>query len=162
LGANGFSNSHQVGIWDTSSNLLASATIPAGTSAALIGPDNFRFVALGAPVTLGTGSYLIGAHYLVGDADSIAQDTPVGAPGFITYAGPRLSGTGFAAPTSVSAATGGAFGPNFEFQPTAAAVPEPLTLVIWSVGALGMAVRTWRQHKRGRWHSPAKSPSQFL
>ena len=140
----GFANAHQVGIWNTSSVLLTSLTLASGTSAPLIGPDSFRFEMLGTPLFLAAGTYRIGAAYIVGDADFVAfQAGPVGAQG-ITYIGSRLNDGGFGDPNLPSAATGGAFGPNFLFTFTPAPVSEPSNFLLLSTGMFGLVVRTRR------------------
>ena len=54
----GLLEEHQVGIYNSSGTLLASTTIPAGTSAALVG--EFRYLTLPSPITLLAGqSYTI-------------------------------------------------------------------------------------------------------
>ncbi|MEX0677767.1 MAG: PEP-CTERM sorting domain-containing protein [Pirellulales bacterium] len=144
--ADGFGTAHEVGIWNSLSVLVASAAIPAGTSAPLVGPDDFRFVTLEATVDLSPGIYRIGAAYVDGDVDEIAwQAGPVGAPGFVTYVGPRLSpGDGFADPTDISAATDGAFGPNFLFT------PEPNSVVLAAFGLVGLTILASRAGIRRR------------
>ena len=82
-GANGLVESHQVGLWNSTGTLLASATVGSGTSAALV--DGFRYVDI-VDVPLAVGSYTVGAFYFSGSLDVQAIDL-VGlatAPG-ITY-----------------------------------------------------------------------------
>ena len=136
LGADGFGVAHDVGLWDNASTLVASTNFAAGLTGAL-GADNFRYLAV-TPVGLAPGIYRIGAHYLDGSPDEIAQDAaPVGAAGFVAYVGPRLDrGAALADPTEISAVAGGAFGPNFLFTPQAV-VPEPAT---WALLAGGLVV----------------------
>jgi hypothetical protein len=82
----GLSHSHQVGIWkDTTGmtswpyidggQLVASATIPAGTAAELSGP--WRRVAI-TPITLGVGGYSIGGQNNSNSLDNMVYMFPVG------------------------------------------------------------------------------------
>lgn len=129
--ADGFVDRHQVGLWSASSTLLASVLMPAGTSATL-GADSFRYEGLASALLLGPGTYRIGAFYLDGSADEIAQSAdPQSVAGVLQYDGPRLASGAFADPVQVSAVVGGAFGPNFLYR-TVSTVPEP--------GALGLLV----------------------
>ena len=142
-GGNGFSNSHQIGLWNSSSTLLASMVMPTGTTA-ILGADSFRYQNLLSSVVLGAGTYRIGALFDVNDLDFIAFNAaPNGAAGFVTYIGPRLSSAGFLDPTSVSIISGGAFGPNFLFT-TTSVVPEPssLALIGLGLGVLAFARRS--------------------
>ena len=70
-------NSHQVGFWSFDGTLLASATVPAGTTAPLL--DGYRYVPI-SPVLLPAGvdsAYLVAAQYSADDADD--RVTPVGS-----------------------------------------------------------------------------------
>lgn len=147
-GGDGLANSHQIGLWSSSSTLLASTTIAAGTSATL-GFDNFRYVTLGSAVRLNPGTFRIGALYQVSDADDIAQNAnPIGAAGFVSYVGARLSNSGFGDPTTPSLAAGGAFGPNFQFRAATTVVPEPSSVALLLTGAGVLAVVARRRTRR--------------
>lgn len=135
----GLADAHTVGIWDSGSNLLGSLVIPSGTSAALDGPDKFRFVNLSIPFLLSPGTYRIGATFLNGDPDLAAREVGPATASGITYVSPQFSpGPGFADPTNPSANVQGIFGPNFEF--VAASVPEPgtWTMLLTAVGLLAI------------------------
>lgn len=82
-GGNGLVESHQVGLWNSTGTLLASATVGSGTSAALI--DGFRYVDI-VDVPLAAGSYTVGAFFFNGSQDLQALDLTglATAPG-ITY-----------------------------------------------------------------------------
>ena len=77
----GLANSHAVGIWTADGTLLASTTIPAGTTAALV--DGYRYMPI-TPVLFSTSTltntfnwyYVIAAEYSAGDADDLV--TPIG------------------------------------------------------------------------------------
>ena len=136
-------DNHQVGIWTSGGTLLVSATVPAATSPTLL--DGFDFVPV-TPITLGTGSYVIGAE---GNTMSTDQFT-FGKTGSITISSITLG-------VSVSAefgpvntltfptvqptdfATEGYFGPDF-----LVAVPEPSTISLACLGVLAWASRLRR------------------
>jgi hypothetical protein len=146
-GGDGFGASHEIGLWGAGSALFASMVMPAGT-VGFLGADSFRYLALGAPVLLNPGTYRIGAFYATNSPDVIAWNAgPEGASGYITYDGPRLFRGGFNDPLEISAVTGGAFGPNFLFDPVRVQVPEPLSAVLLGTGLLGLAAI--RSRRRG-------------
>ena len=58
----GLQNNHQVGLWDTSGNLLTSTTV-LGTDSATAG---FFFHSLSVDYILGPGTYVIGGEFLGG------------------------------------------------------------------------------------------------
>jgi hypothetical protein len=148
-GGDGLVNSHQIGLWSSSSTLLASTTIASGTSATL-GFDSFRYVTLANSLRLDPGTFRIGAFYVDGDGDQIAQNAaPVGAAGFVTFVDSRLSGPSFGDPTTPSAVVGGAFGPNFQFRAATTVVPEPSSVVLLLTGA-GVLALVGRRRMRAR------------
>jgi Domain of unknown function (DUF4082) len=58
----GLQDSHEVGLWDGSGNLLVRVTVPQGTGGKLVG--SYRYQALPSPLALKDGStYVIGAYY---------------------------------------------------------------------------------------------------
>jgi hypothetical protein len=117
---NGLADSHRVGIWDSTGNLIVDTIIPAGTSASLDG--NFRFVSV-TPTTLNANStYSIGTLFPSGSdlAIAAASVAPTYA-GEITYLGGTYSDVGTFNPPVNNYGSHGVFGPNFEFT----AVPEP-------------------------------------
>ena len=141
----GLADSHQIGLWDSAGDLLASATVDAGTTDTLI--DNFRYVSI-APVGLATGDYFIGALVLDGS-------DPVVFPGdggvtttdaAVTYEGATFAGGGtLADPTIVIPMNQpGYFGPNFTLIST---VPEPASwaVMLGGFGAIGASMRRRRQ-----------------
>jgi len=139
LFSDGLNASHDIGLWDASGNLLASATVPGGTAAALI--NDFRYVSI-TPVALDAGhDYLIGALYVPSPMD----DYLGGASGNTFTSDPRItwrnrarySATAGAALTfpSETAPFAGAFGPNFTLT------PEPATLSLLALGGLALLLR---------------------
>ena len=123
----GLQVSHQVGIWDVSTqSLVASTTIPSGTSAPLDG--FFRYFPLNNLVTLNANStYRIsGQHLSSANADQVGRwftADVVYDSSLITVNGGgyhELSGT-FQYPNTVSSTTRQYFGGNF--SATSAAVP---------------------------------------
>jgi hypothetical protein len=126
---NGLSESHMEGIFTAAGTLLASATIPSGTAAALL--NGFRYVTIPSLILL-PGTYDIGALYA-----SSADLTAVDATGFstdpnISLVGSRGTSSGFGNPTLPLGHDPGNFGSNFLL----AAVPESgATLVLLAIGA---------------------------
>jgi alpha-galactosidase len=64
----GLTNAHAVGIWDTSGNLLASKTVPAGTAGSL--SNGYRYVSLDTPLVLSAGA----SFWLGGDTTTDTND----------------------------------------------------------------------------------------
>ena len=129
FGADGLSISHDVGIFDASTQaLLTSATVPAGTAGFL--DSGFRYVSLASSVNLGPGEYVImmtmpksNTDYQHIEVSSETTSSPV------TYVNSQFSnGSTLAYPTDEGAFAPGIFGPNFEFAGTS--VPEPSTLAM--------------------------------
>jgi hypothetical protein len=142
-GADGLDFAHEVGLWNASGQLLASATVPAGTDAALI--DDFRYVPI-APVTLSVGeNYILGAFYGADAMDPVfvADGTfskITAAPGITPQGSMYAESTSLVFPGGFPLSDSGTFGPSFTFQ----AVPEPGTIVLLSMGAFGGLV-WWRR-----------------
>lgn len=139
VGQDGLVNSHSVGIFDSTGNLLVSTLVD--TSSTLL--DGFRYAAV-SPVELSAGSYTIAATFAVNEADLWLQNTstPVMRSGFTYLGGRGGNSTTLAYPTiPVSGLDPGLFGPNFSVVP----VPElsvigarlPLAMVWMGLLALG-------------------------
>lgn len=133
---NGLTDSHQVGLWNSSGTLLTSTTVPSGTGATL--DDQFRMVGV-SPIELFAGQqYFIGALYTTGDDPLIF---PGGATGFATASQITFDDATFASgstltdPTLTASTSPAYFGPNFEFSAT----PEPGSFVLLGTGLLGFA-----------------------
>jgi hypothetical protein len=143
-GPPGLGESHAVGLWDNSGTLLVSATIPQGTSAAIL--NNFRYVAV-TSVLLPAGTYFIGAEYDVTNPDWMianlaAANLSTAAP--VTYVSNAFSGATnvllYTSHTTMIQADGW-FGPNFQFTAgTAPAAPEPATFGLAVAGFLAALV----------------------
>lgn len=136
---NGLTDSHQVGLWNSSGTLLVSTTVPSGTGATL--DDQFRMVGVTSTELLAGQTYFIGALYTTGDDPMIF---PGGATGFGTASQIMFDENNFAGgstltdPTSTVSTDPAYFGPNFEFN-VAGPVPEPSSLMLLGTGVLGFA-----------------------
>jgi hypothetical protein len=133
-GGNGLAGSHQVGIWNSAgTSLLATAVIPAGTSANL--DDGFRYVSI-TPVTLPANSGFLAGAFTGSAGDAVIRFTTATTVPEITLGstrfdpGPPFSGV-FTAPTSTQGTTfdDGYFGLNFN-----GVVPEPGSMGLIAVG----------------------------
>jgi hypothetical protein len=116
-GGNGLADAHAVGLWTSGGTLLASATIPSGSGATLLG--GYRYVAI-APVPLSAGqSYVIGALYPTQSGDNIifnSTQTYVAPVSFgqSRQTGLNLTGTDpLTFPALNASLPQGIFGPNF-------------------------------------------------
>ncbi|HQR07132.1 MAG TPA: DUF4082 domain-containing protein [Gemmatales bacterium] len=143
--SDGLLGSHDVGLWDSSGNLLASSTVPAGTGATL--DSSYRFVTISA-VNLSPGStYYVGAVKVNADQDEwIADPLSFATAPEISYDSRRFqfySGT-LVFPDLAGSNSVGYFGGNFQF----AAVPEPTTWALMGVGASLAGLSAWRMRKR--------------
>lgn len=157
-GSDGLAASHEVGVWDAGGALVASTTVPSGTSAML--DNSYRYAALAQPATLLAGqTYRIGALYENAldpfndpwdpDGDGNPANSPAIGDGVAVMPGTgvaTVNGDYFAAsavlvnPTSFGGGTPGRWGAaNALFV-----VPEPTTLAlaIW----LGCVVVRRRDH----------------
>ena len=139
----------ELGLWaETGQMLLASATVPAGTSEPLT--SGFRFVPV-SPVNLVAGqTYVLGFNTLRGGDLAYHNVPSFTTSPLITYGQPRNSdaNTGFAFPDIFDARIpNGIFGPNVLFQDSTP-IPEPATVSLLGIGAA--AVVRWRCRKRTR------------
>ena len=137
---NGLAESHEIGLWDSSQNLLVSTTLPGGTAATL--DDKFRFTSVGSTLLLTGQTYFIGAVFESGN-------DPVIFPGFsvnrvtapeITYAQSQFQFGGSLAFPPFTGGPDGYFGPNFRFN----AVPEPMTILLFGTGVASVVARRRR------------------
>lgn len=147
-GANGLVESHEMGIWNTSGDLLASVTVPQGTAGELGG--NFRYVdVLGGLMLDADTVYIIAAkYYNVDNSDAFFMGSATRGAG-IDWDASRdrysIESDSFLFPDSTS--EGSAYiGPNFEYAIVPVVVPEPDTLFLL-VGGAGLLVLLRRSSK---------------
>jgi hypothetical protein len=129
----GLFSGHEVRVWQGGS-LIASAVIPQGAGATLLG--GFRYVNI-TPVLLNPGLYVIGA-FATPDADPYRFQATLtnNLPGSVIYGENRfVDGAAIAEPANTSALFGTAFfGPNLQVEELAAPVPEPGSLALLGSG----------------------------
>lgn len=144
-GQDGFNGQVNVGLWDTSGNLLTSTVLAAGTGATLI--NDFRFGSI-TPFNL-----VAGQHYVVGafEPSDLATSLNTGQGGsgsinpLVTIYEDRFSNfnSAFSFPDSTNFHPDGSWlGGNFEFG---SAVPEPAT---WGMLLIGFACLGFLGYKR--------------
>ena len=140
MSSNGLGDSHEVGLWDPAGNLLASATVPAGTTAP-IDSSGFRYVAVPSLELPIADGYIVAAHF-PSNADFVGTNahSMSTAPGIVYDGGRRNVSATLTRPNSGGS---GVWGGSFVIGTLTQAVPEPLSVVVWS--ALGcMAInRRW-------------------
>jgi hypothetical protein len=144
---NGLFESHNVALWDDSSNLLGEVTVSAGTVDPLI--NGFRFANLASAVTIGPGTYWLATEYATlwsdnPNADLISVNSEAQWDAIMAdWATPDGYGAGSYSPfpPEIGLNPGGPAGPNMLASP----VPEPGSLVIF--GAIAILGLCWG----GRW-----------
>jgi Domain of unknown function (DUF4082) len=134
---NGLGEAHEVGIFNQSGALLASALVSAGTVSPLVG--HFRYAAI-APLALTAGqTYIVAALYhtasdVMGYANigKVAGDPFIGLDGFAArYA---IGSTTMSFPTGTILASAPFYiGPNFEF--TVDPPPNSVSVALFGAGA---------------------------
>jgi len=135
FGQDGFTISHQIGLWDAGGTLLAS-TVVEGSDALV---DRFRYSDIAHVRLAAGGTYMLGAADY-GFGDGYLLDASVASAPGVTYLNSNyLEGFGLQRPTKLGA-PGGYFGPNMIANSAASmtgAVPEPST---WAMMLIGFAL----------------------
>jgi len=152
----GLAGSHVVGLWTASGTLITSVTVDAGTVDPL--SDGYRWVTANASLVAGQ-EYVISAGYFgAGVGDYIGVGAPIDpnftfiedrdTQGSSSYAGSPLPDPGPGVAEFPVSSDWGGVGQTAWYGPNLQVVPEPGTLVIWSLlGGLGMAVGCSRRRK---------------
>jgi hypothetical protein len=150
FGSNGLINSHDVGLFDNTGNLLASTTITNGLAtpvASTASSGQYLARAIG-PVTLTAGTYVLAATYTALD-DRFGSFTSLSStPGFAFGTSRFVLGTTALTFPGGSAADGVPFGPMaFTGAIASTAAPEPgsLALLLPVAGMAGMVLRKRRK-----------------
>lgn len=140
-GANGLVESHEMGIWNTNGDLLASVTVPQGISGELSG--NFRYVdVLGGLMLDADTVYVIAAkYYNVDNSDAFFMGSATRGAGIdwdVSRDRFSIESDSFIFPDSTSDSSA-YIGPNFEYAVVPVVVPEPDALFLL-VGGAGLLV----------------------
>jgi len=147
-GANGLVESHEMGIWNTNGDLLASVMVPQGTAGTLNG--NFRYVDVLDGLMLDADTvYVIAAkYYNVDNSDAFFMGSATRSAGIdwdVSRDRFSIESDNFLFPDSTS--DGSAYiGPNFEYVIVPVVVPEPDTLFLL-VGGIGLLAILRRRNK---------------
>jgi hypothetical protein len=129
-GGNGLNESHDVGLYDPTGTLLASATVGAGTGDLLMG--GFRLVAV-SPFLLAVGAgYNVLGTAPTGIDQLLFTATKTNGPG-IAYVSGAFCG-GATLQNSCGTNSDGYFGANF----AGTVAPEPASIILLATGMIGM------------------------
>ncbi len=136
----GLFGSYDMGIWDSLGSLVASATVPSGNVAPLIG--DYHYVALGTPVILQSGhTYTIGAKTT--GADDFFWEGPATVNG-ATIVDPALFDNTH---SSLVEPTSSAPHQFFEVNLMVTPVPEPATYSV-AVGLAMLGFASWSRVRK--------------
>mgnify|MGYP001501892050 CR=1 FL=1 len=125
--APGLNASHEVGVWDSSGVLKATATVMPGgpTMRSANSYGIWVYQPLAAPVTLTSGDYTIGAFYAANADPVMVQQTALPIAG-VTYLGGRFADGSFQMPPNPYPHNRDQyFGPTMLWVPPSSTVPEP-------------------------------------
>ena len=140
----GLADSHDMGIWNDSGTLLASLTVPSGTSAALT--NGFRYAELTNSLTLEANhTYILGGnttgsenHDLYKLGGSFTTGT-----GVTILGRQQIAGSSLACPNE-SLLGGDVWGSvNMQYS----TIPEPSMLVLVITGLWGLVAYAWQKRK---------------
>ncbi len=163
-GGDGLASAHRVGIWNaTSGALVGSVTVQAGTASTLEGDWRYEDVASALTLLAGQTYRIGGETFSAGDAFTDTDATGGGGPAVdfavnstdLTFTGNRFLANSFGNPSSNGAGTLLRWAPgNLQFSVidvSAAVVPEPASIAIWSLLVLLSAgYLTCRRKGNGR------------
>ena len=151
--SNGFSGDHEVGLWDSSRDLLTSVIVSSLSNAEGQPTDTpsgiFRYEAVAEPIALTLGnSYIVGAAYSgSGISDSFIRDSIATTSPEITLGDAVQSSSSSSLnfpSSSISSFNDGVFGANFQFETIAASVPfefKPGVGIVLALTAIGLLHR---------------------
>jgi hypothetical protein len=123
-GGDGFVDSHDIGLWDSTGNLLVSVTGVTGDTHPFVG--GFRYVSLSSGLSLAPGEYYVGATYLSGSDPNVfpGEVTTIAPLAGVTFGANRFaSGSSLIFPAPTISNEFAYFGPNLNLE-----VPGPLPI----------------------------------
>jgi hypothetical protein len=144
-GSDGILASHQVGLFDLGGSLLVSATVTNASTvvASTNSGGQWLFTALPSLYTLPAGSYVFGYFNELGSQDLFRSATTTFMPdSSLTEARGGAGASSFAQPNTFVSGLG-LFGPNLQVG----VVPEPSTIALAGLGAIGLLVAARRRNK---------------
>lgn len=137
-GADGLSNSHEVGLWEIDGTLLASTTITnSSTSASSTSSDGRWLFQSISSLSLGVGRYAIAAVYGSDDPDHIRTGVTINTITEIAFVEARTNGLSSLLFPNRSFDTAGYIGPNLRVETQH--ITEPTMLAIYGLGLVGLA-----------------------